>query len=67
MVESQHDSLPSWWFEVDDEDDIDTNTSLLQELEIDLPQIYRYTHTIWILYFILPINHVFNQSWNPAD
>lgn len=43
MVESQHDSLPSWWFEVDDEDDIDTNTSLLQELEIDLPQIYRYT------------------------
>lgn len=42
MVENQHDSLPSWWFEVDDEDDIDTNTSLLQELEIDLPQIYRY-------------------------
>ena len=41
MAESQRDSLPSWWFEVDDEDDIDTNTSLLQELEIDLPQIYR--------------------------
>ena len=43
MAESQRDSLPSWWFEVDDEDDIDTNTSLLQELEIDLPQIYRWT------------------------
>jgi hypothetical protein len=27
---------------VDEEDDIDTETSLLQELEIDLPQIYRY-------------------------
>jgi hypothetical protein len=55
MVESQHDSLPSWWFEVDDEDDIDTNTSLLQELEIDLPQIYRYTIMLirfLILYFL---------------
>jgi hypothetical protein len=40
MAEAQ--SLPSWWFEVDEEDDIDTNTSLLQELEIDLPHIYRY-------------------------
>ena len=45
MSEGHHDSLPSlpsWWFEVDEVDDIDTNTSLLQELDIDLPQIYRY-------------------------
>ena len=42
MSDTQHDSLPSWWFEVDEVDDIDTNTSLLQELDIDLPQIYKY-------------------------
>lgn len=60
MAESQRDSLPSWWFEVDDEDDIDTNTSLLQELEIDLPQIYRWT--IILLSHTLFINEV-NSHW----
>jgi hypothetical protein len=35
------DALPSWWFEVDEFDDIDTETPLLQELDIDLHLIYR--------------------------
>jgi hypothetical protein len=42
MDSTGHDSLPTWWFEVDEFDDVDTNTPLLQELEIDLPMIYRY-------------------------
>ena len=37
----QH-QLPLWIFEVDDEDEaVDENTSLLQELEIDLTHIYK--------------------------
>lgn len=47
MSDDRQDSLPTWWFEVDEVDDIDTNISLLQELEIDLPHIYRCT--IWML------------------
>ena len=46
-MNEQDDTLPSWWFEVDDEDDVDNNTSLLQELEIDLPLIYRCA--VWML------------------
>ena len=33
--------LPEWLFDVDDEDDVDNNNSLLQELDIDLSHIYR--------------------------
>lgn len=39
-LDNRFDSLPSWWFEVDEVDDIDTNTSLLEELDIDLSHIY---------------------------
>jgi hypothetical protein len=34
--------LPSWIFEVDDEDEIAGGSSLLEELEIDPAHIYRY-------------------------
>ena len=33
--------LPSWIFDVDDEDEIEGNSSLLEELEIDPAHIYR--------------------------
>jgi hypothetical protein len=33
--------LPSWIFDVDEEDEIDMDTPLLQELDIDISQIYR--------------------------
>ena len=33
--------LPDWLFDVDDEDDIDDNLPILEELEIDIHQIYR--------------------------
>ncbi len=33
--------LPSWIFDVDDEDEIDGDSSLLEELEIDPAHIYR--------------------------
>jgi hypothetical protein len=37
--------LPSWIFDVDDNDEEDeTRTSLLQELEIDPTHIYRFVH-----------------------
>ena len=36
--------LPSWIFDVDDEDEIEGNSSLLEELEIDPAHIYRYYH-----------------------
>lgn len=34
--------LPSWIFDVDDEDEIEGDSSLLEELEIDPAHIYRY-------------------------
>jgi len=35
--------LPSWLFDIDDEDEeINTQVSIFQELEIDLAQILRY-------------------------
>lgn len=34
--------LPGWIFDVDEEDEIDLNTPLLQELDIDLHHIFRY-------------------------
>lgn len=34
--------LPSWIFDVDDEDEIQGDSSLLEELEIDPAHIYRY-------------------------
>lgn len=33
--------LPSWIFDVDDEDEIEGDSSLLEELEIDPAHIYR--------------------------
>jgi hypothetical protein len=41
---SRHDKgieLPGWIFDVDEEDEIDGDSSLLQELEIDLAHIYK--------------------------
>ena len=35
------DELPAWIFDVDDDDNYDENSSLLQELEIDLNLIYK--------------------------
>ena len=40
-VYDQSDDLPDWIFDIDDEDDVDINSPLLQELEIDINQIYR--------------------------
>jgi hypothetical protein len=34
--------LPSWIFDVEDEDEIEGDASLLEELEIDPAHIYRY-------------------------
>lgn len=39
--------LPDWIFDVDDEDEIDGSSSLLEELEIDLEHIY--SNIIWSL------------------
>ncbi len=39
----QNPSLPSWIFDIDDEDEISMDTPLLQELDIDINHIYRYT------------------------
>ena len=33
--------LPGWIFDVDEEDVVDNNSSLLQELEIDVNHIYK--------------------------
>lgn len=33
--------LPGWMFDVDEEDEINMDTPILQELEIDLSYIYR--------------------------
>jgi len=41
------DALPAWWFDVDDEDDVETQASLLQELDIDVALIYRCA--VWML------------------
>ncbi len=34
--------LPEWIFDIDDEDEISEDQSILQELEIDPSLIYRY-------------------------
>jgi hypothetical protein len=40
----QGNELPSWIFDVDDEDEVQGDASLLEELEIDPGHIYRYMH-----------------------
>lgn len=53
-----HRDLPHWIFDVDDDDDsldMRHNASLLQELEIDLEQIY--TCILWM--FIAPVRYLF--------
>ena len=38
---SGHIELPSWIFDVDEDDEIDPDTPLLVELDIDIAHIYR--------------------------
>jgi hypothetical protein len=38
--------LPGWIFEVDEDDEYEGSSSLLQELEIDISHIYRYVGII---------------------
>jgi hypothetical protein len=35
-------NLPDWIFDVDSDDEYDNDTSILQELDIDLNQIYKF-------------------------
>ncbi len=39
--DQQRVELPSWIFDIDEEDEEESKTSLLEELEIDPAQIYR--------------------------
>jgi hypothetical protein len=59
------DALPTWWFEVDEDDDVDTNTPLLQELEIDLPLIYRCA--MWMLLGPLGCHYGRNAAVHPLS
>lgn len=53
--------LPSWIFEVDDEDEINYDKTLLEELEIDIAQIYRCGFSNFPLRFLFSIvnYHIF--------
>ena len=57
--------LPDWIFDVDSDDEYDNDTSILQELDIDLNQIYKLVYVslcVYVSYILLSFRFNVNKQ-----